>query len=78
MSIEERKQKTTKLLEDELGRPLHALQDDSLAAAEETFRRDVFASFESGRKLLGSHRVEDYLDEYYAQYVGVYRVHARV
>ena len=67
MSIEERKQKPTKLLEDELGRPLHALQDDSLAAAEETFRRDVFASFESGRKLLGSHRVEDYLDEYYGE-----------
>ncbi|CAL54349.1 CBS domain [Ostreococcus tauri] len=50
-----------KLLEDELGRPRIACRDDSMAAADELFRRDVFESFACARRALESQSVLDYV-----------------
>lgn len=50
-----------RLLEDELGRPLHALRDDEHAETDEKFRRDVFKYFECARRLLSSTPLREYI-----------------
>lgn len=50
-----------RLLEDELGRPLHALRDDEHAETDEKFRRDVFKYFECARRLLSSISLRQYI-----------------
>lgn len=50
-----------RLLEDELGRPLHALRDDEHAETDEKFRRDVFKYFECARRLLSSTSLREYI-----------------
>jgi len=50
-----------RLLEDKLGRPLHALRDDEHAETDEKFRRDVFKHFECARRLLASTPLREYI-----------------
>lgn len=50
MHVESKRQ--AKLLEDELGRPRIAVHDDSIASAEEAFKRAIFEVFESARRTL--------------------------
>ena len=50
MEVESRRQQ--RLLEDELGRPRIAVHDDSIASAEEAFKRAIFEVFESARRTL--------------------------
>ena len=52
------------ILEDELGRPLHALVDDDLARSDETFRRRTFEAFASARRVLSGCSLREYLEAY--------------
>ena len=59
--LEPETERQRRLLEDELGRPLHALRDDEHAETDEKFRRDVFKYFECARRLLSSTSLREYI-----------------